>query len=199
MQFKHLLLLPALSALAGLAAFFPAGMAAMGPITFLLITLATVLLSTFLLRYESHQPPLLPQPPPLLQPLSSTGQARATAGINGGGFIGLSSFTGNLIALSLAGLTDPKNLLILSWLNVLVVPYVLFAVYNQRRAVRQWSIGCLGLPVVLAGAPLTTPDAPVILKIIVLLILPLLAATLQVKTYRKNMENLQQPLAYQHA
>ena len=91
MQFKHLLLLPALSALAGLAAFFPAGMAAMGPITFLLITLATVLLSTFLLRYESHQPPLLPQPPPLLQPLSSTGQARATAGINGGGFIGLSS------------------------------------------------------------------------------------------------------------
>jgi len=162
----------------------------MGPIAFLLITLATVLLSTFLLKYELNQPPLLPQPPPLLQPLSSTSQSLPAAGkIGGSSFLGLSSFTGNLIALSLAGLTDPKNLLILSWLNVLVVPYVLFAVYNQRRAVRQWSIGCLGLPVVLAGAPLTTPDAPVVLKIIVLLILPLLAARLQVKTCRKNLEN----------
>jgi hypothetical protein len=176
MRFKHLLLLPALSALAGLAAFFPAGISAIGPITFLLITLATVLLSTFLLKYElNQQPPLLPQP--------------AAGKIGGSSFLGLSSFTGNLIALSLAGLTDPKNLLIFSWLNVLVVPYVLFAVYYQRRAVRQWSIGCLGLPVVLAGAPLTTPDAPVVLKIIVLFTLPLLAARLQVKTCRKNLEN----------
>jgi hypothetical protein len=107
--------------------------------------------------------------------------------------MGLNSFTGNLIALLLAGLTDPKNLLILSWLDVLVVPYVLFAVWYQRRPVRQWSIGCLGLPVVLAAAPLTSPDAPVTLKIIVLFTLPLLAARLQWKTYRKNLEN-QSPL-----
>lgn len=182
--------MPVLSAFAGLAAFLPAGIAAMGPITFLLITLATVLLSTFLLRSELHQqPPLLPQHPPLLQPLSSTSPSRVAAGINGGGFIGLTSFTGNLIALSLAGLINPKDLLLLSWLNVLVVPYVLFAVYYQRRAVRQWSIACLGLPVVLAGAPLTTPDTPIALKIMVLIVLPLLAARLQVKTCRKNREN----------
>lgn len=169
--------MPVLSAFAGLAAFLPAGIAAMGPITFLLITLATVLLSTFLLRYESHRQPILLPSLPSVEKISR------------GGFIGLSSFTGNLIALSLAGLIDPKNLLLLSWLNVLVVPYVLFAVYYQRRAVRQWSIACLGLPVVLAGAPLTTPDTPIVLKIMVLLVLPLLAARLQVKTCRKNWEN----------
>lgn len=179
MRFK---LLPALSALAGLAAFFPAGVAAVGPITFLLITLATVLLSTFLVGYEMQEPPaLLPSP--------SSGQFLPSAGKNnGGGFVGLSCFTGNLIALSMAGLTDPKNLLLLSWLNVLVVPYILFTVWYQRRAVRQWSIACLG-SVVLAGAPLTAQDAPVALKMIVLLVLPLLAARLQVRTYGKNLEN----------
>jgi hypothetical protein len=144
--------------------YFFHNFAAMGPITLLLITLAAVLLSIFLLRHESHeQPPLLPSLPPGTPPLSSPDK-------NGGGsFIGLSSFTGNLIALSLAGLTDPKNLLI--------------------RAVRQWSIGCLGLPVVLAGAPLTAPETPLILKIMVLIVLPFLAARLQVKTWRKNLEN----------
>jgi hypothetical protein len=51
----------------------------------------------------------LPQPPPLLQPASSTSQSPVATGLNGGGFIGLSSFTGNLIALSLAGLTARRT------------------------------------------------------------------------------------------
>jgi hypothetical protein len=178
--YRAILLLPALSALIGPVAFWPAGIAAMGLITFLLITLGAVLLSTFLLGYEMHQHPLS-------QPLPSAGKN------SGGGLIGLSSFTGNLIALLLTGFTDPKNLLILSWLNVLVVPYMLFAVWYQRRPVRQWSIACLGLPVVLAGMPLTSPDAPVVLKIMMLLILPLLAARLQIRTWRKNEENMQRP------
>ena len=187
MTFKHplsidgywaILLLPALSALAGLVAFWPAGIATLGLLAFLLITLGAVLLSTFLLGYELHQHPLS-------QPLPPAGK------IGAGGFVGLSSFTGNLIALLLVGLTDPKNLLILAWLNVLVVPYVLFAVWYQRRPVRQWSIACLGLPLVLAAAPLTSPDAPVVLKMMMLLILPLLAARLQIRTWRKNEENMQ--------
>lgn len=151
MRFK---LLPAVSALAGLAAFLPAGIAAMGLVTFLLITLATVLLSTLLLVYELRQyPTLSPSLPSARQPRSSTRQCLSSAGkIGGGGLNGLNCLTGNLIALSLAGLTDPRNLLLLSWLNVLVVPYVLLAVFYLRRAVKQWCIGCLGLPVVLAGA-----------------------------------------------
>ena len=173
-------LLPFLSALAGLAAFVPAGMSAVGPITFLLITLNTVLLSTFLLRFEWHERPPMAHAPgavaPSLSPLSY-----------------FTSFTGNLMILLLVGLIDPRSELLLAWLNVLVVPYVLFAVFYQRRPVRQWCVMYLSLPVVLAGAPLTGADAPEALKIIVLLVLPFLAARLQVRTYGKNQENLPQP------
>ena len=189
MSFRHLLSLPVTAAFAGLAAFVPAAMASVGLITFLLITLAAILMSTFVLRYELHESPPVSQPLPAA--MNPTGSPAPPADLPGPltPLSYFTSFTGNLMILLLAGLIDPVGELLLGWLNVLVVPYVLLAVFYQKRPVRPWCVMYLGLPVVLAGAPLTSPDTPVVLRMLVLLVLPFLAARLQVGAYARNRDN----------
>lgn len=171
-----ILLLPSLLALASLT-------------TFSLITLAAVLLSTLLLQYELRQlgvtpPPVAGKDPGKIGPKPLDPTLPATRQKRNSVFTVFTYFVSNLAAFLLIGLIPPNALLALCWLNVLVVPYVLFTVYYGRRAVKQWGIVVLGLPIVLAGAPLIGPNAPFALKIITLLVFPFLAARLQCKTRR---------------
>lgn len=64
--------------------------------------------------------------------------------------IGFTYFTGSLFFLLFSGIADPPALFLLSWLNVLALPYTVFSVYYQWHIVKQWCRMCLTVQVLLA-------------------------------------------------
>ncbi|WGQ10177.1 vitamin K epoxide reductase family protein [Pedobacter gandavensis] len=63
--------------------------------------------------------------------------------------IGLMYFLSCLFIQILIGLSNPVTLSLLAWLNMFVVPFVLFSVYYQWRITKQWCTLCLCVQVVL--------------------------------------------------
>jgi len=57
--------------------------------------------------------------------------------------IGFTYFMGMLLALLTSGSTNLPVLELLSWVNILALPYIFFSVYYQWRVAKQWCMLCL--------------------------------------------------------
>jgi protein-disulfide isomerase/uncharacterized membrane protein len=141
------LCIPVIWLIAGAFAFVQNGMSALLPFIFSGLTLAGTVIGGLLLWYE------LDQYNPLLQQICSAGkkvncgailQSKASKimGISWS-TIGFTYFMGQLILELCTGIANPQTLLVLSWLNVLALPYVFFSLYYQWKVARQWCVLCL--------------------------------------------------------
>jgi len=59
--------------------------------------------------------------------------------------VGFCYFTGMLMAVLVSGITNPATLQLLSWINLLALPYVLFSIYYQWWVAKQWCILCIAI------------------------------------------------------
>jgi uncharacterized membrane protein len=64
--------------------------------------------------------------------------------------VGFVYFAGALVNILMDGLT-PGLLAVLSWLNVIALPFTVFSVYYQWRIVKRWCVLCLMVQVILVG------------------------------------------------
>ncbi|SDF72299.1 Uncharacterized membrane protein [Mucilaginibacter pineti] len=144
---------PALFIIVCLAGFMQSGISALLPFIFSLLTLAGCLSGVLLLWYE------LDQYNPLIRKICSAGKktncsavlhskASKIAGISWS-VIGFTYFAGMLLLLLFSGLTNLSVLSVLSWINVLALPYTIFSIYYQWRIAKQWCILCLSVQTLL--------------------------------------------------
>lgn len=66
-----------------------------------------------------------------------------------GSEIGFFYFTGSLLSLLFAEDTAINSIGLLSWLNLLALPYTFFSVYYQWRVAKQWCVLCLAVQAIL--------------------------------------------------
>lgn len=139
--------IPAMIILVGITAFVRMGTSAILPFTFSVLTLLGAIVGSLLIWYELDQHNLV------LHQICSAGKkvncgailnskASKIAGISWSS-IGLSYFMGELLLLLFTGVTDPQTLFIVSWLNVLALPYIVFSIYYQGKIAKQWCVLCL--------------------------------------------------------
>jgi uncharacterized membrane protein len=124
-------------------------------VCYTLLTLAGSIVCTLLLWYEvdNHNP--------MLQQICTGGQkTNCNAVLNSGAskiwgiswsVIGFTYFIGSLITLLVSGIYNPPVLLILSWLNVSVLPYIIFSIYYQLKIAKQWCVLCVTIQLILAS------------------------------------------------
>jgi uncharacterized membrane protein len=145
--------IPAIVIISGIITLLQNGTTALLPFIFSLLTLTGSITGVFLLWYE------LDQHNPLLQQICSTGskvncaavlQSKASkiAGTSWSA-IGFSYFTAMLLLFLFSGISNPRTLFIVAWINLAAVPYVLFSIYYQWRVTKQWCILCLCVQCVL--------------------------------------------------
>jgi len=129
------------------------GKTAIWPVCFTLVSFLGVLVGTLLLIYE------LDQYNPTLKQICSLGKktncgavlnskASKIFGISWS-TIGFSYFVGNLIALLADNIDSLPILSILSWINLIALPYILFSVYYQANVAKQWCVLCLSIQIIL--------------------------------------------------
>lgn len=98
--------------------------------------------------------------------------------------IGFSYFSGGLLTLFFLENTISNSIAIVSWLNILALPYIIFSVYHQWKVAKNWCILCLTvqLLLLLGGVNIwinsllipITISVTLIFKTILLYVLPLL-------------------------
>lgn len=124
------------------------------PVLFLLLSLAGSAMCFLLLLFEidSHNP--------LVKEICQAGKrvnCQAVLQSKASGIMGISwssigfcYFTGMLLAQVLAGTPNTSVTALLSFLNLLSLPYILFSVYYQWKIVKQWCVLCLAVQSILA-------------------------------------------------
>ncbi|NML35773.1 thioredoxin domain-containing protein [Chitinophaga sp. G-6-1-13] len=146
--------IPAIVALAATFAFLQAGISALLPFLFTSITLAGAVTCALLIWHE------LDQSNPVTQQICGYGEksgcgavlrskASKIAGISWS-TIGFTYFMGQILLLLFSGIVNPRSLLIVSWLNILTLPYIFFSLYYQRQVVKRWCTLCLFIQGLLA-------------------------------------------------
>lgn len=139
--------LPVMVLLSGIMAFVQNGIGALLPFFLVVATLSGFITTCLLIWYE------LDQYNPLMQQFCSAGKkincsavlqsdAAKVAGVSWSA-IGLTYFSGELLFLLFSGFIYPGALFILSWLNALALPYVVYSLYYQWKIVKQWCVLCL--------------------------------------------------------
>ena len=152
-QSLSILFVPLTIIIAWIIAFTSTGTASWLPIVFSFITLCGCAISILLLWYD------IDQHNPALKQICSTGKkincgailqskAAKIIGISWS-TIGFTYFAGMLILMLFSGLTNSITLFTLSWLNVLVLPYVAYSIYYQWRIAKQWCALCLSIQALL--------------------------------------------------
>jgi len=134
--------------------FINIGSAALLPALYASLTLAGVASTVLLLWYEVDQTNVA------LQDICTSGKK-----VNCGAILhskearifgiswstlGFIYFAGGLTLLLLSGIANPITLKILSWITLVVTPYVFYSVYYQWRVAKQWCVLCLSVQVVLS-------------------------------------------------
>lgn len=129
------------------------GKTAIWPVFFLLATFLGILVGILLLWYE------LDQYNPTLQQICSFGKkANCGAILNSKASkifgiswttIGFSYFWGDLISLLTGNFDRLPILSILSWINLIALPYTAFSVYYQAKVAKQWCVLCLSIQIIL--------------------------------------------------
>ncbi|MBC9910523.1 vitamin K epoxide reductase family protein [Chitinophaga varians] len=139
--------IPAIVALAAIFAFLHTGMSALLPFLFTTITLAGAVTSALLVWHE------LDQSNPVTQQICGYGEksgcgavlrskASKIAGISWSA-IGFTYFMGQILLLLFSGIVNPRSLLIVSWLNILTLPFLFFSIYYQWQVIKRWCTLCL--------------------------------------------------------
>ncbi|HEY5464668.1 MAG TPA: cysteine peptidase family C39 domain-containing protein [Hanamia sp.] len=193
--------------------FFKYGTASIAAIIYTLITLAGTLVGTLLLWYE------VDQHYPALQKICSAGKK-----INCGAIlhskaskifgiswivIGFTYFAGSLLSLLVTGIYNLPVLFVLSWMNIIALPYIIFSIYYQARIAKQWCVMCLAVQVILGlqfivalfGGLYMSPVEAItsfnILTIAVCFIIPFLVISLLLPALRKAKESKENKIALQ--
>ncbi|MEO6979925.1 MAG: vitamin K epoxide reductase family protein, partial [Mucilaginibacter sp.] len=142
-----LFFVPCVALVSGVFALMQNGTSSFLPFLFLLLALAGVLLGVVLIWYE------LDQHNPILSQICSAGKkincgailqskAAKIAGISWSA-IGLSYFVGQLLLLMFTGITNLNTLVALSWISLIVLPYIFYSLYYQYKIAKQWCVLCL--------------------------------------------------------
>ncbi len=63
--------------------------------------------------------------------------------------LGSTYFIGMLISLLAGGITNTYNLFLLSWINVIALPYIIYSISYQYFVAKQWCVLCLAVQAVL--------------------------------------------------
>lgn len=123
------------------------------PIVFTVLTLIGVIVGALLLLYE------VDQYNPTLQKVCHAGKKTNCAAILNSNAskifgiswaaIGFTYFAGVLFSLLGSGIVSPSFLSIASWLNAIVLPYIIYSIYYQWRIAKQWCPMCLAVQAVL--------------------------------------------------
>jgi len=116
--------------------------------------------------------------------------------------LGFGYFAGSLLGLLLTATAGLQALSLLAWINLLTVPYILFAVFYQWLVIRKWCVLCLAVKSVLLlqlllgwsagwfkGITLAELQAQTILVMAVSFFIPLGLGGLLLPTYRQNLGN----------
>jgi len=70
--------------------------------------------------------------------------------------LGLTYFLGGLLSVLAQGIFNPSMLYLLSWMNILSLPYIIFSIYYQWRVVKKWCILCLTIQAILFSQFITS-------------------------------------------
>ncbi len=151
MKFRNGLLLTILPILTliiiGHALLLNAAISVIIPSVFTLLTLIGCVVTVLLLWYEvdNHNPALrqICQAGKKVNCTAIlTSKASKVFGLSWSS-IGFSYFAGMLTTLLVSGIESPHILSILSWINILSLPYIFFSVYYQWKIAKQWCLLCL--------------------------------------------------------
>lgn len=117
------------------------------PIIFGVITIIGAITGILLLLYEINQLN------PTLQKICSSGhKTNCSAILDSKGAqiwglswstIGFTYFGGILISMLISGISNQQVLSVAAWLNIMVLPYILYSIYYQWKIVKQWCPLCL--------------------------------------------------------
>jgi len=151
--YTKFLALPIMVLAASLVSLIQSGSTAVLPVLFALTTLAGCITTALIIWYE------LGAYNPVLQQICGGGKKRncgavlhsraSKIGNISWSVIGFCYFTGGLLLLLFNRLVSVQTLSLLSWINVLALPYVFFSVYYQWRIARQWCMFCLTVQLLL--------------------------------------------------
>lgn len=152
-QYFIAFLIPTILFSASISIFIQHGVAALLPFLFAVFTMTGGIICVLLLWYE------VDQFSPVLQQICSPRKkvnCRAVLQSKGSKIagvkwstIGFCYFTGMLLLLLFLGIGNPLALVVVSWVNIMAVPYVIFSVYYQWRVAKQWCSLCLGIQALL--------------------------------------------------
>jgi len=202
-------IIPVLTLIFCAICFFHYGTSSIAPIVYTLLTLMGTTIGALLLWYEvdKHNP--------VLQQICTGGKktncnavlssdASKIFGISWSA-VGFTYFAGSLISLLASGIYHLHTLFILSWLNVLALPYIVFSLYYQSKIARQWCVLCLTVQAILALQFVTALlgkfhisvhhadliSASAIFTIVISFVIPFLIVSLLLPALRKAKENKQ--------
>lgn len=123
------------------------------PIFFGVVTLVGVITGILLLLYEINHLN------PMLQKICSSGhKTNCSAILESRGAriwglswstIGFTYFGGMLITILITGITNQQVLSVAAWLNIMVLPYIIYSIYYQWKIVKQWCPLCLVVQLIL--------------------------------------------------
>ena len=184
------------------------------PIVFTVLTLIGVIVGALLLLYE------VDQYNPTLQNVCHAGKktncdailnsnASKIFGISWAA-LGFTYFAGILFSLLGSGIVSPSFLFIASWLNVIVLPYIIYSIYYQWRIAKQWCTMCLTVQVVLflqfitalvgrfhTLLPITEVELTILFTEAICFIIPFFAVLLLVPALEKAKESKQNKIDLQ--
>ncbi|MDP3665625.1 MAG: vitamin K epoxide reductase family protein, partial [Sediminibacterium sp.] len=214
-QYIGSVLIPVIAIVSGIISLFEKGTGALLPFIYILFALIGTVISLLLLLFE------LDKYNPILQKICSGGEkvncnailqskVSKVLGISWS-TIGFTYFMGQLLIFLFYGITSPKALFIIAWINTLAVPYVFFSIYYQWRIAKQWCILCLSVQLLLV-LQLTTEflggwhtlmslnsvNIKFIIESLTAFILPFLMVNLLMPALRKAKENELNRIQLQH-
>ena len=148
-----LFLLPVITLICCAISFFYYQIEAVYPIIFTILTLAGCMVGMLLIWHE------IDEYNPLVQQI-----CHASKKINCGAILnsdaakifgvswsslGSTYFIGMLLSLIVGGITNNANLFLLSWINIVALPYIIYSISYQWLVAKQWCILCLTVQAIL--------------------------------------------------
>jgi len=148
-----LFLLPIMSLIACLFAYITHHSQALVPILFTLFTLLGCIICLLLLWHE------IDEYNPVVRQICHAGKkVNCSAILNSDAakiwglswsILGSTYFIGMLLSVLVGGITNIDNLFLLSWINLMALPYIVYSISYQWLIAKQWCVLCLAVQVIL--------------------------------------------------
>ncbi|OQP57763.1 hypothetical protein A3860_09050 [Niastella vici] len=207
--------LPLVFLVYGVFSFAQQGMNALLPFSMSILTLAGAVVGVLLLLFE------LDQYTPVLQKICRpTNKINCGAVLNSRGAkiagiswatLGFTYFSAQILLLLFWGITNPRALFVISWLNAMAAPYILFSVFYQWRVIKQWCVLCLSVQFILLLQLVTSIiaewhtaipvdealSAYILLPVVVAILVPFVSVSLLEPAYRSAKQSKSNKLQLQ--